>query len=166
MNLRAGAENFLEPLHAEVVLLVCRTPLLVVVLPADGFRSSCRLVVELLGEQVVEATGVVLSSEPAAERSLEGGTCSDTSLLECCSEESSESETETWTGSIFSGSPLDLTEDPVSGSPLEDPVSGSPVDLSVGTSSLALQKELQGESEVESTERFLPPDSDEDDERL
>lgn len=71
VNLRAGAENFLEPLHAEVLLL-CRTPLLFF-LPADWFscRSSCRLVVELLGEEVMEATGVGHSSElvrePAAE---------------------------------------------------------------------------------------------------
>lgn len=63
VNLFAGDENFLEPLQVGV-LLVCRTSLLDF-LSADqvSFRSSCRLVVELLGEAVIEATGVELSSE-------------------------------------------------------------------------------------------------------
>lgn len=114
VNLRAGAENFLEPLHAEV-LPVCRVPWLVV-LPADwfSFRSSCRLPVELLGEQLMEATGVELSSELAGRFSLGPS-------LGFGREASTEPKTEPWTGSTFSGSPLDLSEggDPVSGSPLD-----------------------------------------------
>lgn len=71
VTLRAGAENFLEPVHAEVLRL-CWTPLLVL-LPADwfSFRSTYRLVVELLEEEVLEATGVGLSSELVREPAVE-----------------------------------------------------------------------------------------------
>lgn len=101
MNPRAGAENFLETLHAEV-LLFCRKPSLVF-LPVNwfSFRSLCRLVVELLEEQVMGVTGVELSlellRELVAENSLKelSGWTSLDSLLGFCSEAFSEPETET-----------------------------------------------------------------------
>lgn len=65
----------------------------------------------------MEATGVELSSELLrAERSRETLQGPSGSSLD---PPSSEPETETGTGSIFSGSPPDLSEDSVSGSPLD-----------------------------------------------